>query len=756
MEKQVIFRDRQEFQAADVNNVEDYTELSLQHFVRDAITPERLFTGFLVTNPSATELSVAPGHLWDGVDGNVYVSEEAKSMSLISYLPVTDQRWLTLSLIGQTEEVDVAARDFLIDLSTLQTEPRQVAMTEAKVADLNIVSGLESSDPQKKNAPTGYTLIAYVRLSPSGVEEIVMSTTNQLMSLFATWQATKTNKAWIDGIDPQISSIKSDLAALAAQLSNLKPSAAVIAELTRDVAGLKDLQGLPDTYSSYGSDWFLTEAESDTAEVDYHARVEEGIRFPWANQKQVQPDLFNPYADEVVNFNGLLLPAHEDNIRLDLSNNYAGNMAIGSYQYATHTLCEGSRSKTRIQYGPTRDVCSNNKNYSWLNSANVGSTVTYDGVRYLVTKKWGEHGAGFYWFRIQKLWKTNYIEKYSYDVTQTYDINGSQVGQTILAHQSGWLTGIDLYFDTVSEAGDVNLMLCETDLGQPDIKKVLGKTTLAPGSLSSERKATLFAFSQPIFMEAGKLYALVLITQGSHKIALTQGTNYTQGTLFYSTDGVYYQGDFTKDFMMRLHFAKFSNPLTRVELTSLDLDGGIADLDLKLGLLEPANTEMTIEFRKEGDSLWYPMEVGNADQLNGLPALLHLRAAFKGDEFVMPGVDLTNSTFQAARPGTAFAHISIDRTLAVASAQIVVTLRLENWNADKHTCTAKVRIADALTEATSVTETEEPKAALPTVVKKFTFDFSATPISEFRIQVEGTSTNALDIFHVAYLHYLAS
>ncbi len=756
MEKKVIFRDRQEFQAVDVNNVEDYTELSLQHFVQDAITPERLYVGFLVTNPSATELSVAPGHLWDGVDGNVYVSAEAQSLSMISYLPVTDERWLTLSLIGQTEEVDIEARDFLIDLSTLQTEPRQVAMTSAKVADLNIVSGLESSDPQKKDAPTGYTLIAYVRLSPSGVEEIVMSTSNQLMSLFATWQATKTNKAWIDGIDPQISSIKSDLSALAAQLSNLKPSASIIAELTRDVAGLKDLQGLPDTYSSYGSDWFLTEAESDTAEVDFHARVEEGIRFPWANEKQVQPDLFNPYADEVVNYNGLLLPAHTDNIRLDLSSNYAGSMAIGSYQYATHTLGEGSRSKTRIQYGPTRDVCSNNKNYRWLYSANVGDTVSYDGVSYLVTKKWGEHGAGFYWFRIQEFWKTTYIEKYSYDVTTTYDINGSQVAQTILAHQSGWLTGIDLYFDTVSEAGDVNLMLCETDLGQPDVKKVIGKVTLAPTELTGGRKANLFTFDQPVFVEAGNLYAIVLITQGSHKIALTQGTQYTQGTLFYSTDGVYYQGDFTKDFMLRLHFAKFSNPLTRVELTSLDLDGGIADLDFNLGLLEPANTEMTIEFRKEGDSLWYPMEVGNAAQLNGLPPLLHLRAAFKGDESVMPGFDLTNSTLQAARPGTAFTHISIDRTLATPASQIVVTLNLEAWNDQKHTCVAKIRINDALTDATSVTETTQPNAALPTTVKKFTFDFSGSPISEFRVQVEGTSTNALDIFHVAYLHYLAS
>ena len=755
MEKKLIARDRQEYQAADVLKFEAYAETSLQHFVQDAITPERMFVGFLITTPSATELQVAPGHLWDGPSGNVYISESAKTESIVSYLPVVDEKWLTLSVIGQTVEVDIEPRDFLIDLQTMQTEPRQVAMTESKIAELHIVQGLESSDPQKQNPPTGYTLVGFVRLSPSGVEEVQIAENNRLMSLYKTWLATQTNKAWIDATDPQIASIKSDLAALAAKIAALKPNAPLLSEITRDLANLKDLQGLPDTFSTYGSDWLLDNDESDIDDVDYYARAEEGARFPWANMKQAQPGLFNPYADEVKNHNGLLLPAYEDHIRLDLSTGYAGNLAIGSYQYSTHEMIQGTRSAVRLQYGPARIVCSNNKNYAWLKGAVANSIVHWEGKDYYVSGQWFEHG-GFYQYRIQEFWRTTVLEKYMYETTNVHTLNGSQVAQTILAHQSGWLTGIDLYFDSVGADGDINLIICETDLGQPDIKRSISITALAPEFLKRRPEASLFELAEPVFLEAGKLYAIVMITQGNHKIALTQGTNYTQGTLFTSTDGVYHQGDFTKDFMMRLHFARFLNPRTTVELASLDLDGGISDLDFKLICLEPANTELIIEYRKEGDSLWYPMVAGTAGQLRGKPPLLHLRAVFQGDEFVMPSLDLPGSVLQAARPTDTMRHISTVRILPTPSEKVEVTLLLEGWDGDKHTCVAHLRDAEtaALTEATTVTETVVTGVETPSVQKKFVFELAA-PISEYRIQVDGTTTNALDLFHVAYRHDLA-
>ena len=758
MEKRVIFRARQEFQEKDINDVQGFTELSLQHFLQDAITPEQLYTGFIITSPSATEIAVSPGHLWDGPSGNVYVKETEQRQSVVGYLPLVDQRWLTLSVKGDVQDVDIQPRSFLVDLQSMQDEPRQVAMRQDKVAVLHIVSGLESSSPQKENPPTGYLLIGYVRLTSSGVVEIIQNDAARLMSLFAVWLQTKANRAWIDAADPLIASLKSDMAALAAQVALLKPSSALLTEITRDVANLKDLQHLPDNFSTYGSDWFLSNAESDTGDVDYHARAEEGIRFPWANMMQAQPALDNPYADEVKNHDGMLLPAYTEDIRLTLTAGYAGSLAIGSYQYATHEMIQGTRAVKRIQYGPAREVCTNSAQYSWLKGAVVGSEVKdlwNDGKTYLVTGQYFEHG-GYYVYRIQEFWETTVMESYQYEVSNTHTIAGSMVAQTILAHQSGWLTGIDLYFDEISADGDIWMSICETQLGQPDTRRALASMNVAAANVKIRPTPTPFTLPQPVFLEAGKLYAIVLLTQGGHKIALTEGTNYTQGTLFSSTDGAYHQGDLTKDFMMRLRFAHFKNPRTVVELKSLNLDGGIADLDFSVVCVEPANTQLFFEYRKEGDNTWYPMQGGSAGALLGKPPLIHLRAVFQGDEYVMPSLDFPGSVFQAARPGGNFRHISTVRIVPQPTTQVVVTLQLENWDANKHTCDVKLRdaVGTKLTAASSVSEQVVLGAALPTIMRKWTFNLAA-PIQQYRMQVEGTSTNELDLFHVAYRHDLA-
>ncbi len=51
VEKQVIFRDRQEAQAGDFNAAQDFARQSLDHIVRDGILAEKAFAGFLV-NPN--------------------------------------------------------------------------------------------------------------------------------------------------------------------------------------------------------------------------------------------------------------------------------------------------------------------------------------------------------------------------------------------------------------------------------------------------------------------------------------------------------------------------------------------------------------------------------------------------------------------------------------------------------------------------------------------------------------------------------
>jgi hypothetical protein len=581
-----------------------------------------------------------------------------------------------------------------------------------------------------------------------------MAENRSLMNLFDTYQKVLANEAWINLTDPKILTLISDLAKLAKQLKGLVYGD-TLAALARDVAALKDLAELPDSYTNYGGDVFLDPDESDTGDAEFLARVEEGVRFDWDNQHEQQPDLFNPLATEVKNHSGLILPAYQEVVRLATAG-FAGGLKISQYQYTTHELLQGTRTRRRVRYGPTREVCTNGVNWN-LGKFDPHKNVFKDtsGGTWEVLKRYGEHG-GHYWLRVRQYWVDTWTEKYSYWGSVTHNINGSQIAQTFLNGQNGWLTGIDLYFTNRGADGVVNLYLCETDLGLPDPSRCLASTSVSAVDLKAHPTATPFNFTQPVFLEAGKHYALVIITAGDHDVALVQGTEYTHGTIFHSTDGVYYQGDFEKDLMMTHRYAKFENPRTDVELTTLSLSGGIADLDFLMEAVIPDGSDLLIEYQKEGDSVWYPVIPETADQLLGLPAMLHLRAVFIGSNDLQAGFHLVGSRFQAGRPRTDFKHLSIERTLDSASENIDVILQLENWDETKHSCT--VTLIDGANTYThdSVTDKVIAGADLDTIRRTVNFlPEPGTGITTFQVVIEGASTTALVPFHVASSMYVA-
>src|SRR5690606_26164300 len=102
MEKQVIYRDRQELQHADLDNTQGWTHEALANVVHDAISAERHFAGLMVTAHSAAELQVAAGRLYDGPTGDVYALDAFQRHSVFSMLPLQDQKWLAISVVGQT------------------------------------------------------------------------------------------------------------------------------------------------------------------------------------------------------------------------------------------------------------------------------------------------------------------------------------------------------------------------------------------------------------------------------------------------------------------------------------------------------------------------------------------------------------------------------------------------------------------------------------------------------------------------------
>ena len=136
--------------------------------------------------------------------------------------------------------------------------------------------------------------------------------------------------------------------------------------------------------------------------------------------------------------------------------------------------------------------------------------------------------------------------------------------------------------------------------------------------------------------------------------------------------------------------------------------------------------------------------------------MLHMRAVFIGTNDLMPGFYLPGSRIQANRARTDFKHLSVNRVLGSASENIDVILNLENWDETKHTCTVTLLSGGSTYTHDSITDTVIAGADLPTIRRQINFlPEPGTGISEFQIVVEGATTTALDLFHVASSMYVA-
>ncbi|TCS94120.1 hypothetical protein EDC36_12042 [Tepidimonas ignava] len=748
MEKQVIYRDRQELQAADLNNSQQWADEAGRHLVTDAITPERQFVGLTVTARSATEIEVSPGRLYDGPSGKVYAIESAQVHSVFAMLPLQDQKWLAVSVFGQEEDTDIQPRDFLIDLQTREVEPEAVAMQRRRVAVVHIAQGLESPTPERPEPPTGYTLLAHVRLSPTGVQEVVLATTRQLPNLFAVDQRLRTAEGWITRAEPRIAHIMSDIAGLGQKIAQTATTEQML-QLAQDMARVKERLEMPDDYAFYGADHFLGNDESDTAHPDYSARAEEGIRPPIVGTQSSALALLNPIdPDASVSAGGLLLPAYDEVARLRMETR-RGEITINQYQYQTTSMVQRTLSRQRIRYGETRTYCTNTG--FWRQGAFDPITRIYrrgdetweidpSDVQNMLSQSGTVRGTRF--------WLDNYTETYWEAVTNTHTIQGSLLAQTILMAQTGWLTSIELYFTSVSPSGGLTVLLCDAPLGVPDESRVIARANLSASALTGGWLR--IPFTDPVMVESGRRYAIVLSSGAPHRVGFTDGTEYTQGILLYRQDGQWLsEGSADRDLMMRLNFARFRSPRTVIQMQPLQLAGGIADIDMLFDGVTPDPTSLVFEYQTGG--VWRPI-TADRDPVFGGAAILPIRAVFIGTSDLMPAVRLTGSQVRVARTGTGFVHISTQRTLSYASSNIRVRLLLEDFDpAAGHTVACQILAGStAINPSTTRDDIVDGRSRW----REYRFA-PATPLSSYRIRISGNGVTATAPWHVAERYDLA-
>lgn len=806
MEKQRIFRSRQNVTFGDLNSVQAYAAKTFEDVVGDLLVSGKGYAGFLSTRDSATTVQVAQGRLYTA--GRIFANDAIQTVSLSTYLPAAAQRIVTLVSYGQTIDSEIEPRDFLINVTTRATEPQSVPMVQERIAQVSVVPGSESADPQRPAVPEAYVPIADVLIGTAGIISVTMRSDHAVPELDLARERLDGITAWqlrvgqvLDGLLSDLSTLgrrvdslptRAEFADLGSQIATLRRAldelrrnitasieadlsvikaqmkafadlvAGQITALAGSLAVVKENLDLSDLNSLYGADQFLTADESDTAVVGYDALVEEGIRFPWAATALSTLQLDNPINGSVtMTADGLMVPNYTSIDALVVgaptANELVQSIPLADYQFGTHQLIQRSISRMRLRYGTTRNVCTNASFWSGGQYNSVTGVFTKNGESFQVRDANGNiptavgRNAAHAWYRVRQFWIDTFEETYWEYQPVVSTIQGVQIGQTFVNGQARYCSGLSLGLTQIGPTGNVTVALCETRAdGTPNPNRVLAQSTLAQGNLKRFPEWTLFPI-RPTLLKQGCRYGLLVITGGAHYIGTVSGSNFTSGTLFFSTDGQYLLGDLTKDMRFKVHVARFTATRVSVELKPLQLAGGIADIDILAPQIVPDATNLTYQVRVS--DTWYSIAETTPDFLTGLPAVLPLRAVMTGTPELMPVIHATDSQVKVSRAKTAFLHVSTPRTLpsGMTTKQVRVVAKAYPFVSAQHTLAVTLltgaSYATSVSPAAVVTRNVGSSDRANDIEKEYLFTLTS-PIAAYKIKIAGSATSAGQLFHV--------
>jgi hypothetical protein len=775
VERKVNIQDWQKVTVEDFNNFGLFPRYSFDHIVADTIIDGMAYTGFTTVQTAPAVVTVGNGRLYH--NGLVFYndSEGGASLDLLSVLPVVTRRYVGVVVWGQEIETDTEPRTFLTDPVTRATVARVVSTENRRWANISSVVGAEGPDPQHPTIASNTLAVAWILLDSSGVVSIQMVNENRAPNLSDLDDRMNEMDAWRTQTASRLDTLATDMAALAARL-NGTASMKFTLKIASDVARVKEKVGLPDTYSMWGADHFLTTDESDLTNVDYLAKVEEGVRFADAAQRDSQFALLNPMDPAVINQGNFILPVYDQVVRIEVLG-ADSEMSIAQYQYQTISWELCAKTRTRIRWGTPMVVCSNG--VWWFAPAghdygtNVGmppaavggytpnTDLIYDPIRNILTR--GNEtfqildvmdNPNHTVLRLVQFWVDEIVDSYYWRQVITVEgLNGSVISQTYLNSQGGWMVGVEVFFSRVASTGDVHCIICEcNEAGAPNYQRAIASSTLTVDRLRAAPNGTKFDFL-PTYLAKGYRYAIILQTPGNHFVSLVHNNKFAQGSMFQSTDGAWSVGDLTKDLAFRLYFAKFRSTQCTAQLLSLELNGGIAAIDINYDSTRPPGTSINYEVQVGGN--WVALGYYASNPLIALPPLLPFRVTLVGTTDEMPGIGVgANSRSLTSRPRSDFRHISTARTTPGPVTTVYCDFRLESWRgAPYHSFLPRLLTgAGYVNVRTPSLISDEVDPDDPTVLlRSCTWNLAAlggTAVSAYKIRMEGTTDNVNACFLV--------
>lgn len=759
MSKIVVFSQAEIATPDDFSNIGVFSRADDQTIVGGAVAYPNHWAQFTITQTSAIQLAINPGALFQG--GEFYTSTSVMAVNLQANLPLVsnDQVWVAL-LVRGAEQTDTDNRMFETDVSSGATVQIQTPVADELYCSIVVQSGLPSPGPIKPSIAATDCCLAFVLLTATGVSQIVSGEGWRLKTLFEVEGRVTVLETEMADIEQRTATLETDIANIAGQLKTI-PRPELMRQIQTNLGKLNTAVKLPAEARAYWEDPGLFTTDWDTTNALYLARIWTGVRFPYAEIVNSQMALATP-GDPLLNVtSNLALPAWTETTRISIEGN-DGYKDIADQVNTVTTAVQNTVSRTSVSYGPTINVCQNQTGFAAVAGTEVGQTFTANGQTYesdgLSTSTaylepwvpdiaaWNADpaSASHQIYAVQELQVDSYTDTYWTYVTTSYGVNGSIYAQTFLNSQATIATSVDLDFTRVGSTGDVHLFLCETfATGEPNFNAVLAQTTVAAALLAMGWNK--FSFT-PTLLTPGVLYAWYTVTTGNHAIATVANNKYAQGSLFWSTDGVWAQGDPTDDFAFHLNAAQFATTRTVVSFQPIAVDAGMTEIRLLYGGWAPGGTQLVWEILPYGSTTWQMLlPAGVNNPLVQIPPMVQLRCTFIGTTDLMPAIVLdSNARTWGGRMTGVMAAPSLQQPFGYSSSSITVVTTVDNFDPNVNTFTNKLLQADGtvLTPAVTSTSIDPTDSARCTFTSTFT---PATAQASAAVMPTATTTSLIKV-----------
>lgn len=694
-------------------------------------------------------ITIAPGELWKS--DAVYSLEEAVDIGILDYLPpVGNEKWVAVLAQPATSSTRNRSAKVRTGLDPENPQPatQDVVGEEVRLVEFVVQQGTQAAPGSavKPTVPESSCAVVYLLLTGAGAQTIEPAVSDKVKSLYDVDGRLTALVVRVDALFQRVTGIETDVAALRGAIPRvIRPE--LIIQLLGGLARVEQLLGAPADYVARFFDPALTSEQWDESYAGWSAEIGEGVKFPKVATTDNQMALLDDASPEIRVKDGILLPAWTEEKLIEVTGS-GGTKDISQQTHTVRTSKTRTVSRSSVEYGPTVKICENTKEYAniakaaYLDNFKTASGETFENLG-KTDNPWNdtEEAIGHSEFRARQVIKRTWDKTYTSTKVTNYGVNGSVYGQTFLNSQERIATSLEFNVSRVGSDGDIHVFLCEVnESGTPDFDTTIVKGLLEYASLSTGWVKCEF---RPTILEAGKRYAWFTVTTGNHALRTVSGNKFAQGSLFWSTDGIWSQGSLTEDFAFRLYAAKFATTRLAVEFSPLTLAGGMTEFRFTYGGWEPGGTRLPWEYAPQitgQPDVWYPFSTNDNSPLNDVPETCRIRAVFEGTTDLMPAIVLDNTArHRAFKRGASLVAVSEEHDFGLSTTTVITETVLDDYDPAVHTPVPKLIVGGTVYTADTVTEIDDDYPEPERVKLRASFTVPATNSARYRLEIASTS-----------------